>query len=404
MSDHESSPYLFGDDLHRDPLRWLLLRNGWIEHSEVPRKYEIWKPAGRRESSDLAVIVPLDRDRGDYMELYERAIRELNRYVGDARFAALSDELAAEDDLDLALTTWSRGSETVPGTIRWLEGQQVHMAITQQLTAAAKSAVSPARRLGRSGEYFAREFMAATLLAPSGIGSYVVNAMTPIHRTLPISAAATDNVQPLERGAIEAVAVLRRLDQALTAIEAGLSETDERAAVGMLSEQARRGVSYELVTGLVGFMAGREAAITVPRDVWVADATRKEFAFDPPHVHVLVRLADVLRGEDESTRATITGIVTKLEHEPGSTDYKVRVFTTSRGPVRRVTLHVTEQDYARCLAAHRESALVRVDGRLFKDGRLWTINEPERLDVLDADQVAEEEEAEDLFRLASDDD
>ena len=399
----DQSLYLFGDEARRDPLRWLLLRVGWVEHSQVPGRYALWKPAGQRESSDLGVVVPLDSERGDYTELYERAIRELSRYVGDARFGMLSDELATEADLDLALTTWSRGSETVPGTIRWLDGQQVHMAITQQLTAAAKSAVAPARRLGRSGEYFAREFMAATLLAPSGIGSYVVNAMTPIHRTLPTSAAAIDNVQPLDGGAIEAVAVLRRLDQALTAIEAGLSERDEGAAVGMLSEQARRGVSYELVTGLVGFMAGRESAITVPRDVWIADAVPKEFAFDPPHVHVLVRLAEVLKGEDESTRATLTGIVTKLEHEPGSTDYTVRVFTTSRGPVRRVTLHVTEQDYARCLAAHQESALVRVDGRLFKDGRFWTINEPEGLDILDADLVAEEEEAEDLFRLDSDD-
>lgn len=392
--------YLFGDEARLDPLRWLLLRVGWVEHSQLPGRYALWKPAGQLESSDLGVVVPLDSARGDYRELYDRAIRELSRYVGDARFAMLSDELAIEDDLDLALTTWSRGSETVPGTIPWLDGQQVHMAITQLLSAAARSTVAPARRLGRSGEYFARQFMAATLLAPSGIGSYVVNAMTPIHRTFPISAAATDNVQPLERGAIEAVAVLRRLDQALTTIEAGLSENDGRAAVGMLSEQARRGVSYELVTGLVGFIAGRESAITVPRDVWAADASPKEFAFDPPHVHVLVRVAEALKGEDESTRATITGIVTKLEHEPGSADYTVRVFTTSRGPVRRVTLHVAEPDYARCLAAHRESAIVRVDGRLFKDGRFWTINEPDRLEVLDADQVADEEEAEDLFRLS----
>jgi hypothetical protein len=66
-------------------------------------------------------------------------------------------------------------------------------------------------------------------------------------------------------------------------------------------------------------------------------------------------------------------------------------------------LHVTESDYARCLAAHRESELVRVNGRLFKDGRFWTINEPERLEVLDADQVADEEEAGDLFRLSEGD-
>src|SRR5690349_17973482 len=108
----DQSLYLFGEEARRDPLRWLLMRVGWVEHSQVPGRYAIWKPAGRRESSDVGVVVPLDSDRGDYWELYERAVRELSRQVGDARFAMLSDELATEDDFDLALTTWSRGSET----------------------------------------------------------------------------------------------------------------------------------------------------------------------------------------------------------------------------------------------------------------------------------------------------
>jgi hypothetical protein len=119
---------------------------------------------------------------------------------------------------------------------------------------------------------------------------------------------------------------------------------------------------------------------------------------------VLARVAEVLQGEDQSSRATLTGIVTKLEHEPGSEDFVVRVFTTSQGPVRRVTLRVTEQDYARCLTAHQRSALVRVGGQLFKDSRFWTINQPDSLIVLDADQVAQEEEdaAQDLFSLDDD--
>lgn len=402
MTNGDDSPYLpVFDGAVRDRLRSLLLRAGWQQRYEVPDTYAVWRSPEQPDADDSGILVPLDPSRGDFESLYASALRDVQRLLGDVRFAHISAELDREQSSDLARTSWRREAETKPGTIPWLDGQHVHASITQQLIAAAKAVVTPRPRLGRSNEYLAREFMAATILAPSGTGSYVVNALTPVHGQIYVAAPPPpEKKDDRPRESVEAVSVLKRFDQALAAIQAGLSEGTDQASVAMMAEQARVGVSYELVTALVDFLGGREAAIEVPANSWAPDESPREYAFTPPNVHTLHKVAEVLKGESDSTYATITGVITKLEHEPGSDGYVVRVFTTSRGPVQRVTLRVNDETYERSLSAHRDDALVRVVGRLFKDGRRWTINDPDTFRVLDGHV----EEEEDLFSQGADDD
>lgn len=403
MTESDSSPYLpgFGPP-QSDPARALLIRSSWVRVSEVPGRYEVWRPTGRTDSSNVGIVVPVDRDRGDFDGLYERALRDIEQWIGHATFASLSRELEQENDADLVRTSWSRGAQTKSGTVPWLDGQQIHAAITQQLIAAAKAAITPMKKLGRSNEYVAREFIDSTILAPSGAGSYVVNALTPLHRPLYVTAPSPKPTKPIrERETIEASRVLRRFDQALSAIEASLSERSETAAVAAVAEKERDGVSYELVSSLAGFLGGNEAAIEVPRNAWEPQGSPREFVFKPAHSTILIRSAEVLRGGPESSRATVTGVVTKLEHEPGELNYLVRIFTTSRGPVRRVTLRVDESTYAAAITAHQDGALIRARGQLEKRPRQWVIADPESFEVLGTDEQ-DESEPSDLFSVSDD--
>ncbi|MGC4152419.1 MAG: hypothetical protein QM628_04990 [Propionicimonas sp.] len=68
----------------------------------------------------------------------------------------------------------------------------------------------------------------------------------------------------------------------------------------------------------------------------------------------------------------------------------VQVFTTSRGPVRRVRLQLSEEDYEAAVDAHKVGALVRVTGQLTKPTKYRTINSPETFDALDADDAGEQ--------------
>lgn len=372
---------LFGST-ERNRLLTLLTRAGWERSSEVPGKYVVWRPLDG--ISETSVLVPLDVQRGDFASLYERALRDAERALGPRLYSQLTGAIETEVSSDLARTTWSRKSSTPSGTIRWPDGQNVYAAITQQLTAVAKSTVAPLPRLRRKGEHLARQFLDATILAPSGSGSYVVNALTPVHHTLYRTPAAERERRAVD--SVEASAVLRRFDQALAAIHEGLEQSDRREAVQSIAQATRRGVSYELVESLLSFIAGREASIVTPRDALDSGRAPNEYAFEPPNVEVLRQVAGVMQGESESTFATLTGIITKLEHEQGTDEYKARLFTTSRGPVRRVTLYLSEEDYLlRAVDAHRDDALVRVRGQLVRDSKFWTLSDPADFDVLEGD-------------------
>lgn len=93
-----------------------------------------------------------------------------------------------------------------------------------------------------------------------------------------------------------------------------------------------------------------------------------------------------MQGESESTFATLTGIITKLKHEQGAGAYTARLVSTSSGPVRRVTLYLSEEDYLlQAVDAHRDDALVRVRGQLAREGKFWTVSDPADFDILEGD-------------------
>jgi hypothetical protein len=369
----------------------MLIGAGWGLDELVPNRLEYWVPRGLNGASedspsDAAIVVPLDETKSDYERLYARAFDVLRRHMGIAAFERLALEIDLASSKDLVKTSWKREVATEPGSIPWPEGRALFDAITRQLVAVAKAAVSPQAQLGRSNTYFAQDFLAATILAPSGAGSYVVNALTPVHRHIytspPQDALAGRPMR--ERQSMEAVSVLATFDGALSVIARALEESNNQDQVLAMTTAPGRGVSHELLSALADFTAGHEAAVEVPRQAWTGATRPHEIAFKPADTRVLQEAATALSRSAEATLATVTGVVTKMEHEPESEDRVVRIFTTSRGPVRRVTVRLSEDDYDAALSAHRDDSLVRVRGQLAKLGRFWTIEGPQQFEVLDA--------------------
>jgi hypothetical protein len=387
MTDDMRPEHLPGFEVGtRTRLQALLVSAGWILDESEPGRFEVWTPEGEAVRKDVGVVVPLDEAKGDYQRLHDRAVETLRRQIGSAAYERLATEIDAERSKDLVRTSWKREAPTAPGSIPWPQGREVFDAITRQLMAAAKAAISPMPQLGRSNAYVAQDFLAATILAPSGAGSYIVNALTPVHRHIYTSPPAEPQPdrKPRQRQSIEAVNVLATLDSALSAIESALGERDEEDQVRAMIASPGRGVSHELLSALADFAAGHEAAVITPRHAWTASLRPREVAFKPRDTPVMQRAASALAGTASSTLATITGVVTKMEHEPESEHRVVRIFTTSRGPVRRVSVHLDESDYDLAISAHREDTLVRVRGELAKVGKYWKIEDPQAFRVLDA--------------------
>lgn len=255
----------------------------------IPERLEYWSPSGSDASPESGIVVPLDESRGDYDRLYQQALAALRRFVGPPAFERLAVQIDTELSQDLVRTSWRREADTEPGTIPWQQGRELFEAITKQLVAAAKAAVETAGALGSSECLRCPGFLVHDHPAPSGTGSYVVNALTPVHRHIYLSAP----VEPKPGESAKGAAIDRsnkgacHLDAALSAVSRGLEETEERDQVEAIVASTSRGVSRELLEAVAEFSSGRESAVILPRQAWSADARPHEVAFEPKHTKVL---------------------------------------------------------------------------------------------------------------------
>lgn len=388
-----------------NPLQAMLTRAGWTRAERVGDLYEIWS-VGLDDGMGQGILVPLDTQRPDYDRLYERAMSQFRQRISADSFARLVTDLDDSfPNAEVLTSRWVRETSTRPGTIPWIEGQTVHAAITAQLVAAAKASVGPKRsRVGKANSYLAQDFLSQTLLAPSGVGSYVVTALTPAHRPVYLRAEtpSVPGQRPVLRDSVDSGAVLETLDSALEAVSSALETADPREAAEGIAKAVDRGVSHELVDALTDFVGGQEAAVILPIHAWTTTpgASHREYVFTPPHIGPLTLARDALAQSDEPTWATLTGVVTVMQHEPDTPVRTVRIFTTSTGPVRRVRVQLPPKEYDKALDAHRHGLLVRIRGRLSKEGRFWWVKEPEQFDVLteaEAEIETDDEEGTLLF-------
>lgn len=396
-SNHVPLPWFESEGLSH--LQLLLMRAGWERRSGHTGLDEIWTPISSGTHSNEAILVPLDSTKADFKLLTERAYDALRRYIRQGDLERLESQLQQETSYDLVPTSWKKESGPTPGSIQWIEGQSMHALAARQMIAAAKSTVEPRAYLGRANAYLAQDFISRAILAPSGMGSYVVTALTPVHERLFMSPPPDPKPgkQP-ERPSIEAIAVVRTLDSALSAVIDALDQRNLEDSVVDIAASVKRGVSYELVSALAEFVGGSHAAVTIPRHAWSRQAHAHEHVFNPRDTEVLAEAAKRLDAAAEPTEAFVTGVVTLMEHEPNSDERTVRIFTTSRGPVRRVRLQLSEEDYRDALEAHKEGSLVRVVGTLKKVGKFWHMD-ARRFEALSADESEAEVERDetDLF-------
>lgn len=387
MMDSSSSDGLLPWFRDQEPskIQLMLARANWTRDEYVDGEYEVWLH-GDRDASTQGVFVPLDPSRSDYQRLYDRALRGLQQQIDPLSFQRLDALVTLLMDRSLAATEWHQETPTSPGTIPWVDGHGLFQSATKQLAAMAKATVEPKARFGHANSYVAREFLDSSILAPSGVGSYVLTALTPIRRQLFVS-GSEDALERKKVRSIEAISVLRTFNSALESVSRALEESKSEDAAAALVASVRQGISHEFVSALLEFVAHSEGAIVVPAPARPQLQSR-EFSFTPGAAPVLEAAARKLAVEAESTFATITGFVTLMEHEPDSDDRLVRIVTTSRGNVRKVRLHLTEEAYERALAAHRDDIPVRLSGTLTRTGQYWRMDYPEEFRYLTSDEQA----------------
>ena len=352
----------------------LLELSGWELLSAQEGVFETWRQQTASQFDAFQVIVPLDERRGDFESLLQRAFDEVQNRTPREQLSRAIAIVEYESSENFAPSEWIRSAPTRPGTIPWMDGKALIESITHQLEAAAKATAYTMPRFGKTGSAIATEFLEKTILAPSGVGSYIVTALTPLNEFVHSTRSETESRKSRHR--FETGAVMRRFESALEAIEESLELNSMEDTAQSLVEAVKVGVSFELADALASFTESCESQITIAIQRFSPAAAPREFTFSPDDSSKLEYAAHRLGQVDDPIDAEVTGLVSLLSHEQDSNDRLIRLDTFLDGKPRRIRVRLDRNLYELAMDAHREELEVSVHGRITREGKYYYLNEP----------------------------
>ena len=252
------------------------------------------------------------------------------------------------------------------GLILWHEGEQLVRAARETLAAGAKAFSGKRAYFGNSNSGIIQRYLSATYMGQTGIGSYVVTALTPV-LSLGEGLSKGSAASPVQ-GRDVTLSVATALGAAVEAID----HYQSTKSVAGFREAVSRGLSVELARGLVALAENaEEASISVDLDrqciPLVGNDEPVAFEFTAADVPALKQAELTLAQDPEpALRQQVRGrvhVLTKAEVDgPG-----VIGIDTGAGKYR---VRLNPDDYARAVRAHEVEATVVAEGLPSKEGHL----------------------------------
>lgn len=361
-----------GFGLETSPLFGALAAADWSRAHRVPGELEIWTENGELNSS-RSILVPLNESAPDYHFRLEQALEKTEALL-PGRLARVMNAQNQASGAQVA-TIWRKQSSAPSGSIVWSEGRRLFDSTNRQLVAAARSAVGERRAVqGNRNQNLVNEFLERTLLAPSGVGSYVITALSPMDARLHVSASTASP----QRGKsspqlVSSLAVIKTLDAALSAASIAVKARTVKARNETFAEGVSHGVSVELLEALGDLVDSSEAEIVVPAGAWERGVENRSFSFSPVHAERFWRGARALKLRKD-TEARISGYVTQIKRKPDSASGDVVVVDISSAVHRNVWVTLGLEEYEAAAKAHIDGEKIAFEGTLVKSARRWYLN------------------------------
>jgi hypothetical protein len=273
--------------------------------------------------------------------------------------------------------------DSAPGTIGLDGGVQAFESLRNLIVAAAYSvstdrqrAVQPARKPTE-----VLKFLREVRIGPSTEGSFILSAHLPIPPRLTAVQQSlfdgddTDETEPCARRVS-----LRIYDAVLAANRAAKEALVNPNGLDSFTDSVKRGISANLCEALVGL--GGESGHPFDLSLSLASArpsTRRNLPvirFQREHIPVLAAAAQELRERIAEEGVLVMGNVVRL-HREGAGSGEISVAGTIEGEdrLRRIWMHLTEENYRQAMRAHEEMLSVSVRGDLIRRGtRLYMAN------------------------------
>ena len=342
-----------------------------------------WRPRhSRREyvaifaspQGDAEVLIPLERDLGDYAEAMRRATETVAEIEARPPAQVLHDLLQPRSDtLRFAL----EGERHEGGVVGLDHGESLIRGARKALLASACGARRPRRFHPRMSLAEAQSFVAACQLGPTEVGSFVLTIDAPLDLGAQLSSQ-----EPFGRRASE------YLLTAVGALATAIRKADLSTILEAQDDSAV--ISSNLCSALVDMMPQDESADLRLRGSWspilpprrdVPEAVRLEREM----YETVATIADKLRPSTGPHADAFLGTVAELAGTQGATgrvEGDVTFILLHEDQALRVSAVLGPDDYAKALNAHAEQKHVLFRGTLLRSAR------SNRIDDLAEFQVA----------------
>lgn len=313
------------------------------------------------------VLVPISREVPGATEMIQAALDQAASTAGEG-FHGLATLLDVRSMAGQRDSVRFRKETSAPrGLIRWRLGQELIEAARQTLVATAKAYAGTAPYYGNAHSGFARRYLDACYMGQTGIGSYVVTALTPVGTERSSSPAGTSTRQNMNGREVTETMV--------TAMQAAVEAMDHyertKSPSGFV-HAVSSGFSVEMARGLTGIAQNaEESTISIDWDPATTSLFGENkpvtFEFTAGDIPALkAASATLVQDPIPTPRQQVRGrvhLLTKAEAGgPG-----VIGIDTGAGKFR---VRLNPDDYPRAVQAHQDEQLVVVEGVPEREGKL----------------------------------
>lgn len=353
---------------------------GAVRIGEFRNRAAIW------QVGDAEILVPKNRNIGDYSIRISEALKELSAFENRSELEIFYDISLSGFDV---YRFRNASEETNSGTLPLGQSVEFLSSSKEMLLSAACSAISaklnyPSRKPLLAEEYLGKVRMAAergsfvlTLLAP------VPPILTPSMEQLSLlrETEVTEEVPYEHLVAPMLSSGLRALDAAAQEVSGGdpsldpfLSKAEEGLTVNLCEAVVRMHDAVKVGTIEVGITWSRNRKNIDPQD---PIEINRDYI---PFIREAVRSIKLSTTEASHM---VKGVITHLHKEPLDEFGKVTILDFAATQPRRVQVFLNETDYQKALAAHGEGRDVEISGEVIRARRGWELKNPSGITQID---------------------
>ena len=322
------------------------------------------------------IIIPRTQRLGDYAQVVARLISVFAQVAEVDEAILYNDLVVADRDVTRVLVN----ADDVNGSISLEQGPNLVSGARDMLLAAACSLHEPrpVYRVGANKE--ANDYLRRVRLGQTEQGSFAVALLSPVISP-PVQEPLLPDLEsyydPLERR------VTRRLAQALSAVH-GAAARAMAGDTAAFTNAVAEGASANLCEALAKMVEPYEylgVSTTWARSRPLQEP-RHYVRFSKDDAVILLEAARSFRSREPRLDVTLFGSVQRLKRDDSETDGTVTLRTHFDGRIQSVTAVLSESDYNRAIAAHREKAPVIMEGDLDRFGQRWRLLNPHIAEVI----------------------